>query len=82
MFSKKKSVNLNPGEATNRTLQMELTERKIKKLPWTSIGVLLMHQAGIDLKSKMANATYYTHKRILAQQGFDITQPRKNAKQK
>jgi len=59
---------------------MELTKRKLNKLPWQSVGVLLMHQAGIDLKSRMSNTTYYAHKRILAQQGFDITQPRKNAK--
>jgi len=61
---------------------MELTKRKINKLPWQSVGVLLMHQAGIDLKSRMSNTTYYTHKRILAMEGFDITQPRKNAKDK
>lgn len=59
---------------------MELTERKIKKIPFQSLGVLLMHQYGIDLKSKMSNNTFYAHKRILQQHGFDITQPRKNGK--
>ena len=54
---------------------MELTERKIKKIPFNSLGILLMHQAGIDVKKKMALNTFYKHKRILEQHGFDIGKP-------
>ena len=82
MFSKKKSDNLTPVGTTNRDEKMELTERKIKKIPFVSLGVLLMHQAGIDPRTKMHRNTFYAHKRILEAYGFDITQPRKNAKQK
>lgn len=58
---------------------MEITERKIKKIPFQSLGILYMFNAGIDVKSKMSSNTYYAHKRVLACYGYDITPPRKNA---
>jgi len=59
---------------------MEINERHLKNIPWQSLGVLLMHQAGIDLKEIMANNTFYAHKRVLESHGFDITPPRKKRK--
>lgn len=61
---------------------MELTERKIKKIPFNSLGVLAMHIIGIDVKSKMANNTYYSHKRILKAHGFEIGPKKKSATDK
>jgi len=49
---------------------MQLTERKAKNIPWQSLGVLLMYQAGMDPREHMNRNTYYAHKRILKSHGF------------
>ena len=52
---------------------MELTERKIKAIPFQTLGILCMHLAGIDVRTKMHRNTYYAHKRILKGYGYDLT---------
>lgn len=55
--------------------KMELTALKIKRLPLETLGIYCMHQMGIDVRKKVSRGTYYKHKNILAQHGYDLRKP-------
>lgn len=61
---------------------MEIDQKSVEKIPYISLGVLLMHHAGIDIRTKMHRNTYYTHKRVLSAFGYEISYPRKKTENK
>jgi len=51
---------------------MELTERKMKNLPWQATGVWLIYKSGVDPRTIMSLPTYYSYKRMLKTHGLII----------
>ena len=43
------------------------------EIPNPALGTLLMYMAGIDVKERLAEQTYYRHRKTLKKFGYDIS---------
>ena len=53
----------------------KISEKYVQRLPTAALGVLCMHLQGIDVKSKVSEATFYKYKTMFAPLGYDLTKP-------
>lgn len=51
----------------------ELKKEDLDDIPFTIVGTLLAYMAGFDVKKRLSNATYYKHKKVLLEYGYDIS---------